>query len=192
MRYLVPAALIALSLTGNALAAPERTYELPAGSALERLQPTQPTPAPRKTPDLRDPWMAAGLTLAGPLLVSGLTYYGSAASGNGDLYSVAPPVMALGPLSLVGGHLYSGALARGGTTLLGGYVAEALGAVIAAPAIALTSGKEGEGAGFAFLSGLFIGPMVALGAYTVVAAVDAYQTAVRHNERELADLPAAP
>lgn len=186
MRRHVLAVLTALSLASPALAEPEQRFELPPASALERLQLAEPAPAPRRSADLRDPWVAAGLTLASPLLVSGLTSYSSAASGNGDLYAVALPIAGAGPLSLMAGYLYAGDLARGGTVLLGGYVAEALGAVVAAPTIALTSGKEGEGAGFAFLSGLFIGPLIALGGYTLWAAVDAYQTALRHNERELA------
>lgn len=193
MRRLVPATLLTLSLSAPAFAGPERTFELPTGTTLDRIQsPQTPPQAPAKAPELRNPWLAAGLTLGAPLLVSGLSYYGSAASGQGDLYSVTPAIAVAGPLSLMAGHLYTGALARGGAVMLGGYVAEALGAVIAAPAIALASGKEGEGAGFAFLSGLFIGPLIALGVYGAGAALDAYMTTLGHNERALKEAePAA-
>lgn len=192
MRAIVTATLIALSLATPALA--EKVYELPASNAMERLQLVSSAPEPAQGPALKNPWVAAGLTLSSPLLLAGGAYALGAQPDVPIPLGTISVVGGAGPLTLGTGYLYAGDFGRGTVVMLGGYVAQLMGAVVGAPTVALLSGKEGEGAGWAFVSGLFIGPMVALGVYSLWAAFDAYQATVRHNEHELtaAETPATP
>lgn len=179
MRRLIPATLAVLSLAAPTPAALASDYELPEGNPLERIRLAQATlsaaPQPRRA--LKDPWDAAHLSGGGPVAL-GLLALGMAGTGN-QLVALGLEVVA--PLALSPGYLYAEApWWHGPLVVAGGYAVEVLGA-IAGGAIAQ---QVGSGS-YSGISGLFIGPAVALAGYGVWAGYDAYQSAVRYNERQL-------
>ena len=146
-------------------------------------------------PDLKDPWVAAGLSLGLPALWAGLTYGGIQLYGNSSSPSLAwagaTTAYVLAPVSVGAGQFYAGDPLRG--TLVG------LGAYAVGAAAILASGVFGD-TGHSYPPG--VGPSTEQQALTVVSLVglplvyclwsgyDAYQTAVRKDhEATAADGP---
>lgn len=183
MRALIPASLIALSLATPTFAAPDPSYELPAGNTLERFQLAQTTLsiAPKPLLSLKDPWDATSLSGGGPLI---LGVFACVMSGSGNLL-VALGTELLAPLVLSTGYLYAEApWWHGPLVVAGGYAVELLGAIVGGAVAQRTGSGSYSGIG-----GLVIGPAVALIGYSAWAGYDAYQTAERYNQRLLTSSP---
>lgn len=159
-RLLVTHGLVAgLLLTATATPAPAAPIELAQ-------------PAAESAP--RDPWVAVGLSAAGPLALSLATLT------LGPTNPTAVPAMAvLLPVGLSAGYLYAGDPWRGLGVSLGGYAAAGVSALAMTGLIFATS--SGQGAGFALAILPATAAVVGAALYTPWALVDVHQTTVRLN-----------
>jgi hypothetical protein len=102
----------------------------------------------------------------------------------GNPFYVVMEVGGLGPLSLIPGYALAGDTNRGVAVAAGGYAVELVGSLVGGIGMATAYGGGGEGAGYAFLGGLFLGPAVAFGLYSLWATYDVYQTAERNAQSQ--------
>ena len=116
----------------------------------------------------KNPWLAAGLTVAGP-----------AALALPALAGVWAPV-ALSPLALAAGHCYAGDVGRGALVGLGGVGVTAAGAA-AGFGLGAWLGAPLQGA-------MLAGGGLGLGAYSVWAAADAFSAAGAHHQVEVVSI----
>ena len=173
------AALLACTLIGLAAApAQAAEYALPNPWQLEPAAMAQPLEV---RPVAGPAAWAPAVTAAPTLVLNGLAAATAFGLVPGNPFYLAMTSMAISPMSLVPGYAMVGEPGRGGLVALGGAAVEVVGAIGTALALASLS-RSGEGSGYGFFGGLFIGPVVANTLYATWAAYDVQQIAQRKAE----------
>ncbi len=145
---------------------------LMASIATSSLSPDLAPPPP----DLRSPWLSAGLTVASPAALLGLGLVASL------------PTLYVMPLGLVAGHLYAEDYPGASAAAFGGYAAPIMvGSAVAVAYIAFGPKQAPDPLLFTpdltFALPALIGAAAGFAGYTVWAAYGAYEATERRNRR---------
>lgn len=149
-------------------------YQLPNPWLAERVAPMQ-EPAVDTLPVIA-PMGLAALTAGPTLALNAATVLVLVHPQSTHGFSWAYGSIIASPLTLLPGYALAGEPGRGAMVMLGGYLVELAGAVGLAIGLASLQ-STGEGGGYAFASGLFLGPLVANTAYALWAASDVHRIA---------------
>ena len=173
-----PVAALLCCTTLIALApAPAQATEYQLANPWRLEQPALAAPLQPERAATPASW-APAVTAAPTLVLNGLSLATGLGllPGNGFYYAMGS--MAVSPLSVLPGYAMVGEPGRGALVALGGYGLQLVGAIGTGMAMASMS-TGGQSAGFAYMAGLFIGPLLVNTGLALWAAHDVGQIAER-------------